>query len=91
MGPSAAARLESDERNAAVQLTDKTVSVALASGRQAFVMASLTHSLFNSGGGKTITALTWKAYLDMPTATWEPASGQRHPLGRYSAVSDDRG
>jgi hypothetical protein len=46
-----------------VQLTDKTVSVALASGRQAFVMASLTHSLFNSGGGKTITALTWKAPL----------------------------
>lgn len=86
--PSAATGLESDdpvdERNAAVQLynagqlTDKTVSAALASGRRAFLMASLAlrsgleepvvHSLLNSRSGKAMTALAWKADLDMAFA-----------------------
>jgi hypothetical protein len=80
--PSTAAGLESDdpvdERNATVQLTDKTVSAALTSGCWAFFMVSLAlrsgleepvvHSFLNSRGGKAITALAWKADLDMAFA-----------------------
>ena len=73
-----------DERNATVQLykteqlTDKTVSAALTSGCWAFFMVSLAlrsgleepvvHSFLNSRGGKAITALAWKADLDMAFA-----------------------
>ena len=80
--PSTATGLESDdpvdERNATVQLTDKTVSAALTSGCWAFFMVSLAlrygleepvvHSFLNSRGGKAITALAWKADLDMAFA-----------------------
>ena len=83
--PGAAAGLESDdpvdERNSAVrlhnsgQLTEKIVSVGLASGRRAFLMAALAlrsgleepvvHSLINSRNAKAMTALAWKADLNM--------------------------
>jgi len=83
--PAAAVGLESDnpvdERNAAIrlhnngQLTDKVVSVALASGRRAFLMAALSlrsgleepvvHSLISSRNAKAVTALAWKAELNM--------------------------
>ena len=86
--PGAAVGLESDnpidERNSAVrlhnngQLTEKVVSVALASGRRAFLMAALAlrsgleepvvHSLISSRNGKAMTALAWKADLNMAFA-----------------------
>ena len=86
--PSAGVGLESDnpvdERNSAVrlhnsgQLTEKIVSVALASGRRAFLMAALSlrsgleepvvHSLISSRNAKAMTALAWKAGLNMAFA-----------------------
>ena len=86
--PGAGVGLESDnpvdERNSAVrlhnngQLTDKIVSVALASGRRAFLMAALSlrsgleepvvHSLISSRNAKAMTALAWKAELNMAFA-----------------------
>jgi uncharacterized protein (DUF2336 family) len=86
--PGGAVGLESDdpvdERNSAVrlhnngQLTDKMISVALASGRRAFLMAALAlrsgleepvvHSLISSRNGKAMTALAWKADLNMAFA-----------------------
>lgn len=86
--PAAAAALESDnpvdERNTAVQLhnsghlSDKVVADALASGRRAFLMASLAlrsgleepvvHSLVSSRNAKAMIALSWKAGLNMAFA-----------------------
>jgi len=73
-----------DERNAAValhnsdRLTDKVISTALASGRRAFLMVALAlrsgleepvvHSLISSCNAKAMTALAWKAGMNMAFA-----------------------
>ncbi len=116
--PQAAIGLESDnavdERNSAVrlhnngQLTDKMVSVALASGPRAFLMAALSlrsgldepvvHSLVSSRNAKAMTALAWKAGLNMAFALQlqlrlgniEPRSAIRPDQdGRFPLTDDD--
>jgi uncharacterized protein (DUF2336 family) len=116
--PSAGVGLESDnpvdERNSAVrlhnngQLTEKIVSVALASGRRAFLMAALAlrsgleepvvHSLISSRNGKAMTALAWKADLNMAFALQlqlrlgniKPVNAIRpNPDGQFPLSEDD--
>jgi uncharacterized protein (DUF2336 family) len=116
--PEGAVGLESDnpvdERNSAVRLhnngklTDKVVSVALASGRRAFLMAALSlrsgleepmvHSLISSRNAKAMTALAWKAELNMAFALQlqlrlgniEPRAAIRPDQdGRFPLSADD--